>query len=221
MFNPSLVLVLRSTLANLTLNRICASGGGTSTYSRFTVFPRVEAIKTARSALVTSLTVPRKKTVSFSMLKLTLCPGSSRSISRLMFSTRRSARSLLVTTLISKKRLVPPSCQMIRLVTPGVLAFSSNWCGLIAVPSTMSPKPTEMRSKGSVLSMTMDFPTVSRRLAGESWSDCAGGSSATGGWPSVCWPAAAFTNDRATRQAARLIATPYHGTVLMASLQAG
>jgi len=44
-------------------------GGGTATYSRFTVFPSVEAIETARSALVTSMTVPRKKTVSFSMLK--------------------------------------------------------------------------------------------------------------------------------------------------------
>ena len=65
-FNPSVVVRLRSTLANLTLNRICASGGGTSTYRRFTVFPSVEAIETARSALVISLTVPRKKRVSLS-----------------------------------------------------------------------------------------------------------------------------------------------------------
>src|SRR5271168_416072 len=75
-FSPSCVLILRSTLANLTLNRICASGGGTSTYRRFTVFPRVEAIATARSALVTSLTVPRKKTVSSSRFRFTRCPGS-------------------------------------------------------------------------------------------------------------------------------------------------
>src|SRR5579863_5100024 len=51
-FNPSCVLILRSTLANFTFRRICASGGGISTYRRFTVFPRVEAIETARSALV-------------------------------------------------------------------------------------------------------------------------------------------------------------------------
>ena len=69
--------------------------------------------------------------------------------------------------------------------------------------------------------MTTDFPTVSKRLAGESGSDCAEDSVVTGGKPSVCWPAAAFTNDRATRQAARLIATPYHCPVLMASLQDG
>jgi len=52
-------------------------------------------------------------------------------------------------------------------------------------------------------------------------SDCAEDSVVTGGKPSVCWPAAAFTNDSATRQAARLIAAPYHCPFLMASLQDG
>src|ERR1700684_1075463 len=53
-FNPSVVVRLRSTLANLTLNRICATGGGTFTYRRLTIFPSVEAMETARCARVTA-----------------------------------------------------------------------------------------------------------------------------------------------------------------------
>ena len=97
---------------------------------------------------------------------------------------RRSVKLLLATTVISKNRLVPPSCQIIRLVTPGVLPLRSNSRGLIAVPSAMSPVPTEMRVRGSVLSMIMDFPTVSVRSVGEPWPpDCVASSGATGAGP--------------------------------------
>ena len=58
---PSDIALLRSTLAKRTLRRICGSEAGTSTFSRFTTFPAVEAISTARAELVRSLTVPRKK----------------------------------------------------------------------------------------------------------------------------------------------------------------
>ena len=59
---PSIwLLIERSTLANLTRSRICASGCGTSTYRRLTAFPILDAIEYARSALVTSFTLPRRK----------------------------------------------------------------------------------------------------------------------------------------------------------------
>ena len=41
-------------------------GGGTSTLSRFTTLPAVEAIWTARAELVRSFTVPRRKMTPFS-----------------------------------------------------------------------------------------------------------------------------------------------------------
>src|SRR6185437_5466375 len=58
MLIPSCLPTERSTLAKRTFNKICGSEEGTSTYSRFTTFPAVEAISTARAELVRSFTVP-------------------------------------------------------------------------------------------------------------------------------------------------------------------
>ena len=70
---PSCFSLLRSTLAKRTLSRICGSAAGTSTLSRFTTLPPVEAIWTARAEAVRSFTVPRRKTTPFSEVTFSAC----------------------------------------------------------------------------------------------------------------------------------------------------
>ena len=70
-FKPSCLVKLRSTLANFTFKRICGSADGTLTYSRLTTLPAVDAICTARSELVRSFTVPRRKMSPFSKVTRT------------------------------------------------------------------------------------------------------------------------------------------------------
>src|SRR5258705_13699887 len=82
-FIPSCFDAFRSTLAKRTFKRICAGGGGTLTYNRFTTLPALEAIWTARSELARSFTVPRRKTRLFSEEIVTFCPG------RVALSSRR------------------------------------------------------------------------------------------------------------------------------------
>jgi hypothetical protein len=110
---------------------------------------------------------------------------------------------------------------MIRLVTPGVLPFTSSWRGLIAVASAISPKPMEIRSKGKALLTIMDSPTVRVRSLGALWSKWTEGSAAGAGALSVCWPVAVFTKDNASRHAGLISAAPDQRALLTAVLRAG
>ena len=149
-------LAERSTFANRTFTRICASLGGTSTRSRFTGFPSVEAIATTRSAATTSFTVPRTKTVSLSKVMLMSSSGYSRA------SCRRAASSFagLGRTTKSYVSRLPPFCQTISEVSPGALPLMSTSLGLLATTSARVPSATEIRSIGNGLSITSDMPTV-------------------------------------------------------------
>jgi len=87
----------RSTLAKRTFSSICDSTGGTTTLSRLTTLPNVPAIAAARLAAMESGTVPRRNTLSPSVVRATSYSGSSaRSCSR-----TRSTRAVLCRTIRS------------------------------------------------------------------------------------------------------------------------
>ncbi len=107
--------------------------------------PAVEAICTARSELVRSLTVPRRKMSPFSELTFTCCSGSSVLSSRRSASNRSLAAAELGRTITLKNWRPPPSSQTIRLVSPGALPLTRISERLMAVASAKSPRPTAIR----------------------------------------------------------------------------
>src|ERR1035437_3427701 len=111
-FIPSELLLLRSTLAKITLRRICGSAAGTSMLGRFTTLPAEEAIWTARLELLISLTVPLRKTAPFSELIFRVCPGNSLMNSRRIASRRSFDATALGRTFTLKNCRLPPFSQI-------------------------------------------------------------------------------------------------------------
>ena len=157
---PSCKALLRSMLIKRTLSRICGSAGGTSTSSRLTTLPAVEAIFTARDELLRSLTLPLRKTESPSTVIFTDCPGSSVLSSRRTASSLSFAKEALARTVTLKNCRPPCLSQIIRLVSPGALPFTMTSVRVTACTSATSPKPTATRAMGLARSTKTVFPTA-------------------------------------------------------------
>ena len=159
MFSPSWRSLVRSTASNRTLSRICGSSVGTSTLSRFTTFPAVEAIVTARAELLRSLTVPRRKMLPSSSLTLRGCPGSSALSSRRSDSSRSLDTKLLARTETLKNLASAAGIPENQRGFPRGLTVYQHLVGLIACASAKSPSPTTIRVIGRRSRRTTDLPT--------------------------------------------------------------
>ena len=172
---PSWFSLLRSTLIKRTLRRICESESGTLTSSKLITLPAVEAILTARWELLISLTVPRRKMLSFSELSFNCCPGSSALSSRRipsMLSLETSSRGRTVTL----KNCRPPRVsQIIRLVSPAALPVTMTSVGLVACTSAVSLCAMATRLMGHAQSTRTVLPMVTKRSLAESCMEAMAG----------------------------------------------
>ena len=99
---PNCSDLVRSMLIKRTLRRICGSDTGTETLSKLMTLPPVEAILTARSELMRSMTVPRRKIAPFSELTLRESPGSSALSSR-RIASRLSCKTVALARTVTLK----------------------------------------------------------------------------------------------------------------------